>query len=128
MKTIKLILLIIGLGLLTSCTHKSKIKHEKGVVVEKQFTPAVDQNVTGTGISSKGTLSMSTHHISADQQFIVVFKCEHGVVFSINRNELYASLEKNDTVDISYYENLNSKEEIVDFDFQNAVPTKQTKW
>jgi hypothetical protein len=67
MKALKIILLVLSLGLL-SCTHKSELKYEKGVVVEKQFTPEVDQNVTGTGINSKGSISMSSHHISAEQQ------------------------------------------------------------
>lgn len=113
--------LLLLLITLLACRHKAKtISHETGVVVEKQFTP--EFNGRGSGIDSKGTYHSTSIH--DDEKFIVVFKCDHGVVFSMNRNDLYAKLNKGDSVSIAYYEILNSDEEVVDFDFVDANKTK----
>lgn len=117
MKYTPLLLLIT----LSACHHKAKtISHETGIVVEKQYTP--EFNGRGSGITSKGDYHSTTIH--DDEKYIVVFKCDHGVVFSMNRNDLYAKLNKGDTVSIAYYEILNSDNKIVDFDFVDANKMK----
>ena len=52
---------------------------------------------------------------------MLVFKCQHNTVFTIDRKELYTNLDKGDTVDIQYYELLNSDNEVKDFDFVMAT-------
>jgi len=121
MKVNKIFLFIV-FNLIISCTHKSELKHEKGIVVEKQYFPDTQQTVSGTGISSKGSIVYTTHNIGEKEKYIVIFKCEHGVVFSINKSQLYGTLDKNDSVRIKYYEILDSDNKIVDFDFVSASP------
>ena len=85
----------------TGCLHRREpMKKEKGYVLEKQYFSDTRQTVTGTGFSTSGNLVVTTHDIGEDEKYIVLFKCEHGVVFSINRLDLYAKLNKGDTVTI----------------------------
>lgn len=89
---------------LSSCTHhEGAMKSEKGIVVEKQFQPSVSGTAFGNGFDTDGNVTFSSHTITTEEKFCVVFKCQHGVVFSINRNNLYASLDKGDSVLIFYY-------------------------
>lgn len=117
MKTKKIIGAAVAIVLLSSCYHKSELKHENGVVVEKQFKP--EFNAEGTSYNTNGELGIHTLH--DDEKFITVIKCQHGVVFSINRNDVYANLEKGDTINILFYELLNGNNEVKGFDFVNAV-------
>ena len=112
-------------AVLTSCTHrKEPMSHEKGFVVEKQYFPDTRQTVTGTGYSTSGNLVVTTHSVGEDEKYIVIFKCEHGVVFSINRSDLYGKLNKGDSVIIDYYELVNDKGEVKDLDFVDANAVK----
>lgn len=113
--------LIIAASLfLASCYHNSELKSEKGVVVEKSYSPEFNGEGSSVGLSTSGHMIVSDNSIHKQEQFVVVFKCEHGVVFSINRNALYANLEKGDTVNITYYERLNMDNEVKSLDFVNA--------
>ena len=106
--------------ILSSCLHrKETISQELGTVIEKQYSLPDKSTVTGI-ISHHEGPRVSYHEIKKDEQFLVLFKCNHGVVFSINRADLYARLEKGDTVLINYYELLNSKGEVRDLDFIDA--------
>jgi hypothetical protein len=105
----------------SSCTHKSELKHENGIVVEKQFSPSFDGSGTGVGFSTGGNMVVTSNDVHKAEQFMLVFKCEHNTVFAIDRKDLYTNLEKGDTVDIQYYEMLNSDNVVKDFDFVNAV-------
>ena len=114
-------LLFILLFFVNGCVERREpMKHELGYVVEKQYFPDTRQTVTGTGLSTSGNMVITTHNIGEDEKYIVIFKCEHGVVFSVNRPDLYADLNKGDTVNINYYDLVNSDGEIVDFDFVDA--------
>jgi len=99
---------------------REPMKQEQGYVVEKQYFPDTRQTVTGTGFSSKGSVVITTHQIGENEKYIVIFKCEHGVVFSINRTDLYGKLNKGDTVTIDYYEMVNGDGEVKDLDFVDA--------
>lgn len=116
----KHIITIIFLFLLQGCLHKSELKHEDGEVVEKQYFPDTRQTVTGTGFSTNGHMVVTTHQIGENEKYIVIFKCSHGVVFSINRADVWGNLEKGDKVRIDYYEILNDDNQIKDLDFVNA--------
>lgn len=108
-------------AVLSSCNHrKEPMQKENGVVVEKQYFPDTRQTVTGTGFTSKGSVVFTTHNIGEDEKYIVIFKCSHGVVFSINKPELYGKLNKGDSVIIDYYEIVNKAGEIKDLDFVDA--------
>ena len=107
--------------LFSSCYHKSKLKHENGIVVEKQFSAEFHGAGTGLGMSSSGNIVVTSNDIHKAEQFMIVLKCEHNTVFTIDRKDLYANLEKGDTVDIQYYELLNDDNVVKDFDFVNAV-------
>lgn len=101
-------------------THKSKPLREKGIVVAKQFSPDTRQTVMGTGMSSSGELIITSHSVGDDQKFNIVFKCDHGVLFTINQPEVYAKLKEGDTVIIDYYELLNRKDAVRDYEFIDA--------
>lgn len=116
----KIILVVVFFSIL-SCNHKGQLKYEKGIVVEKQYFPDTKNVVMGTGVSSNGGVIITTHCVGDDEKYIVIFKCEHGVIFSINRSELYGSLNKNDSVEIKYYEVLDSENKLVDLDFVSAA-------
>ncbi len=114
-------LLLILLLTFSSCFKRgAELKHETGYVVEKQYFPDTKQTVTGTGFSSGGNLVTTTYEIGEDQKFIVVFKCDHGVVFAINKMNIYSKLNKQDTVTIDYYEMLDSDNVVREFDFIDA--------
>lgn len=115
-------MLVVGFS---SCLErKGDLKHEAGYIVEKQYFPDTRQLVTGTGFSSNGSTVITTHEIGEDEKYMVIFKCEHGVVFSMNNSDLYYKLDKGDSVTIDYYEMANSNGEVLDFDFIDA--NKQT--
>jgi hypothetical protein len=106
---------------LSGCLDRREpMKHEQGYVIEKQYFPDTRQTVTGTGFSTSGNMVITTHNIGENEKYIVLFKCEHGVVFSINRNDLYMKLNKGDTVTIDYYEMVNGDGEVKDLDFVDA--------
>ena len=106
----------------TSCNleRKEPMLKETGEVVGKQFTPDTRQTVTGTGFSSNGSMVITTHSISEEEKYTVIFKCQHGVIFTINKPELYAKLKEGDSVIIDYYELVNKKGEVKDLDFVDA--------
>jgi hypothetical protein len=104
MKKTKFLFAVLLLFTLSSCANREgAMKSEKGVVIEKQFYPATSAVASGTGFNSSGDVTFSTHTISSEERFCIVFKCQHGVVFSINRDTLYSELEKGDSVTIFYY-------------------------
>lgn len=106
---------------LSGCLDRREpMKHERGYVIEKQYFPDTRQTVTGTGFSTSGNVVITTHSIGEDEKYIVIFKCEHGVVFSMNKTELYGKLNKGDTVTIDYYEMVNGDGEVKDLDFVDA--------
>lgn len=106
---------------LSGCLDRREpMKHEQGYVIEKQYFPDTQQIVTGTGFSTSGNMVITTHSIGEAEKYILIFKCEHGVIFSINRKDLYMKLNKGDTVKIDYYEMVNSSGEVKDLDFVDA--------
>jgi len=126
MKHTKIIYLLLACAC-TACTHKSAIKHESGVIVEKQYSPSFDGSGTSVGFTSGGHMVVTDNSIHKDEQFTLVFKCQHNTVFSINRADLYARLNKGDTVDIQYMDVINYDNQVVDYDFVTATKTK-TCW
>lgn len=113
--------LILGLFIIASCTHKSELKKEKGYIVEKQFSPEFNSSSTDFGMSTNGGAMITTNTVHKPEQFLLVFKCEHNVIFTIDNKQLYTTLNKNDSVFISYQEILNKDNEVVDLDFVSAV-------
>lgn len=107
--------------LLASCTHKREpMLTERGVVVAIQYGAPIDASGTTTTYNSNDGVGFGSASMHAEEKFMVVFRCEHGVVFSINRKELYAKLSERDSVNIKYYEVVNKKGEIKDLDFVDA--------
>lgn len=105
----------------SACKHRSNvISHEKGYVVAMQYAAPLDGSGTTTTINTKGGIGFGSTSIHTDEKYMVVFRCEHGVVFSIDRKELYAKLDEKDSVQIDYYEVLNSKNKVIDLDFVDA--------
>jgi len=129
----KLLLPIIFIFLfITACLHRAdKLSHEPGVVIGKSYRPdnyystyEMQQVWTGNGYTWMPV--MHTHYDPA--VFDVIFRCQHGVIFTIDRPELFAKLREGDTVQIDYYELLNKKGEVKDYDFvdANKFSKKQT--
>lgn len=100
---------------LLSCLKTSAVKEEYGKVIEKQYSPAKSSD--GGGFTSSGKAVFV--HESEEQKFILLFKCQHGVLFPINRMELYGRLEKGDSVKIKFKE-IYAGERLYDFDFIDA--------
>lgn len=110
----------------SSCTLKRKepMLKEYGKVVGKQFTPDTRQSVMGTGISTNGSMVITTHSIGDEEKYTIIFKCQHMVIFNIDKKELYAKLNDGDSVVIDYYELVNDKGEVKYFDFVDANKLK----
>lgn len=118
MKILFALLLIV----FSSCLKRGdKLLHEGGVVIGKQYTPDTRETVMGTGISTKGSLVITSHSVGQDEQYSIVFKCDHGKIFTINNPDLYSRLKEGDTTDISYYELVNRKGTVKDYEFIDAV-------
>lgn len=114
------ICLLVYLAYLNRIVRGDQLLSENGFIVEKQYYPDTRQTVTGTGISTNGDLVLTTHHVGQDEQYILIFRCEHKVVFSINNKKLYSDLEKGDSVKIFFYELLNRKGQVIDYEFINS--------
>lgn len=114
------VLLIIALA---SCTERAEnISYEKGKIVAMQYSAPINASGSGYGVSSSGEFVTTHTTVHEDEKWTVVFKCEHGVVFTINRQELWNRLAEGDSVDISYYDIYKKKtKKVVDFDFVNAT-------
>jgi hypothetical protein len=107
--------------MMTSCIErKEPLLQELGVVIEKQYTPNTEDVVMGTGISTSGNIVMTTHYVGSKEKYIVIFKCQHGIVFSVNKSDVYAKLNKGDKVYIDYYEMIDANGIVKDYDFVDA--------
>lgn len=111
---------------LLSCTetHQSGIKHESGTVVAVQYKAATDQTIEGSSYNFDHGRSWHTQNIKEDERFMVVFKCDHGVVFSINNSAVFGKVRQYDKVDIAYKELLTEENQVIDIDFVDANPIK----
>lgn len=127
MKIYILLFAFIVLGCEQMERNKSELKNEQGVVIEKQYSPDTRQTITGTGFSTGGDMVFTSHSMGEDERFIVVFKCDHGVVFSINSPDLYTKLKKDDIVQIDYYEVTDGNGKLVDLDFSDANMIRRTR-
>ena len=93
---------------------------ETGIVVAKQYAPEINASGAGIGMSSGGDMVLTHTSVHDDEKYMVVFKCQHGVVFSVNNKKVFAKLNDRDSVDINYYEIVNSEGRVKDFDFVDA--------
>lgn len=109
-----------------SCSqnHLSGIKHEAGTVVAVQYKGPVDQTIEGSSYNFDHGRTWHTQNIKEDERFLVVFKCDHGVVFTINNSAVFAKVRQYDKVDIAYKELLTKDNQVVDIDFVDANPKK----
>ena len=121
MKT-NLIFALIAILLFSCCVeyHNSELKTENGTVIAKQFRGEIRGSEPTVGFTTGGEMTFGVVDIHVSEKFDVVFKCEHGVIFTINDPEIYSKIKEQDTVLIEYYEILNESNEIVDFDFLDA--------
>lgn len=106
-------------------TRSKSISHERGYVVAMQYAAPLDGSGSTTTVNSNGGIGIGSTGIHTDEKYMVVFRCEHGVVFSIDRKDLYAKLDEKDSVTIDYYEVLNGENKVVDFDFVDANRIKK---
>jgi len=107
---------------LFSCkeTHKSELMQEEGVVVAKQFRGEVNETGSSVGVTTGGDMTFGTVSIHESEKFDVVFKCQHGVVFTIDNVEIYGKLKEGDNVIIDYYEIRYEDNTVKDLDFVDA--------
>lgn len=107
---------------LFSCkeTHKSELMQEEGVVVAKQFRGEVNETGSGVGITAGGNITFGTVSIHESEKFDVVFKCQHGVIFTIDNADIYQKLKEGDNVTIDYYEIRYEDNTVKDLDFVDA--------
>lgn len=103
-------------------TLSDKVKSEAGIVVEKQFSPEFNATTLGaTYNQNSGGTNLHLSNTNKPEEFLLVFKCSHHTVFAINSKEMYALLNKGDSVTIQYQEYLNYNNEVVDYKFLNAI-------
>jgi len=107
---------------LFSCkeTHKSELMQEEGVVVAKQFRGEVNETGSSVGVTASGDMTFGTVNIHESEKFDVVFKCQHGVVFTIDNVDIYGKLKEGDNVIIDYYEIRYEDNTVKDLDFVDA--------
>jgi|GEM_PF-3941940 len=104
-----------------SCRHKdAQLSKEYGEVIALSYYPDTHQMNVGYGISSSGHGVTTISSSGENEKWLVVFKCEHGMVFPIDRKELFSTLHQGDSVVIEYWNIRDSKDRIVDFDFYTA--------
>lgn len=120
---------IVLMGLIVSfasCSnsHFSEIKHESGTVMAVQYKAPVNQEIEGHSYNFDHGMSYHTQNIKEDERFMVVFKCDHGVVFSINNANVFGKVKQYDKVDIAYKEELTDDNQVIDIDFVDANPVK----
>jgi hypothetical protein len=120
------IALFVLIIIIVSCNDEPRppkeLRQEKGVVVAMQYVAPEDGGGGSTSYNWKDG-SISSGHISLhkDEKYMVVFRCEHGVVFSINSDELFAKLIEKDSVIIDYYEENRSWGDKFDFIDANKI-------
>lgn len=66
----------------------------------------------------------NNHYDYHPEVFVTTFKCSHGDIFKIYREDIYAKLNEFDTVEISYYDMVNKEGEVKDYDFIDANKAK----
>jgi hypothetical protein len=116
MKYFLLALLFCSCGL----ERGKEVKQERGYVIAMQYAAPLDGSGSVTTINTNGGVGFGSTSIHTDEKYMVVFRCEHGVVFSVDSKELYAKLDESDSVIIHYYELLNSDNVVKDLDFVDA--------
>lgn len=117
MKYLPLLLLLLA----GACTHRREpMLHEKGEVVAMQYAPPIDGSGTTTTFNSNGGIGMGHTSIHGEEKYMVVFRCEHAIVFSIDKKELFYKLKQGDTVQIDYYEIIDGDGAVKSFDFIDA--------
>lgn len=116
------LLTVLILIILSSCEPKRKepMLQEKGMVVEKQYVPDTRDVITGTGISTNGSVVFTTHNVGEAEKFMVIFKCEHQTVFAVNKKDIYGKVNKGDSVIIYYYELVDKEGMVIEYEFVNA--------
>jgi len=107
---------------LFSCkeVYKSELMQEEGVVIAKQFRGEVNETGSSVGFTTGGEMTIGTVNIHESEKFDVVFKCQHGVIFTIDDVEIYGKLKEGDNVIIDYYEIRYEDNTVKDFDFVDA--------
>jgi len=107
---------------LFSCkeVYKSELMQEEGVVIAKQFRGEVNETGSSVGFTTGGEMTIGTVNIHESEKFDVVFKCQHGVIFTIDDVEIYGKLKEGDNVIIDYYEIRYEDNTVKDLDFVDA--------
>jgi hypothetical protein len=129
----KKLLIVLSIFIIASCNDESASwsktrKQEKGFIVAMQYAAPIDgsgSTVTYTPSSNGGGVGFGSTSIHTDEKYMVVFRCEHGVVFSIDRQALYAKLSEKDSVVIDYWEFSDAAGVTKELDFIDANPLKQ---
>lgn len=105
-----------------NCLKRSDVlKSDKGIVVAKSYKSELNSSGVGVGINpSSGEMVTVVQNQHESAKFNIVFRCENGATFTIDDDIIYSKFKENDSVIISYYEWINEKGEVRDFDFVNA--------
>ncbi|RSC96035.1 hypothetical protein [Tenacibaculum singaporense] len=104
--------------------YESEVKQESGIVIAKQFQGEINETEPTVGFSTSGDMTFGSVSIHVKQKFDVVFKCDHGKIFTVNDPNIYAKVNEGQRVVIDYTEKLNEKNEVKDFVFKDANPVK----
>jgi len=106
----------------------SKELHESGKVLQTIYTPATHGSASGTSVDFDLNVKFHNMTINTQEQFGVMFQCEHGQFVVTGTSErykkLWESLPKDSNVTIYYREEYltykDGRRELTGFDFLRA--------
>ncbi len=127
--------------------ESSEILNEPAVVSEVVYNPSKHGSGMGPTISLSGKVGMAFTSVTIPEKYAVVFKCQHGKFIiegeDQRHKDLWGRFDQGDSVRVSYKEMYQSeyhhfpsksqkqdslvKRTLVDFDFIDAKPLRETK-
>lgn len=101
----------------------SETLSEQGTVVAKEFKGESVTHGSSVGITTNGELSIGSVTLHETEKFNVVFRCDHGHLFTINDPRIYEKVKEQDNVVIVYQEKYKNGK-FYDFIFLDATAIK----
>lgn len=97
---------------------------ESGVVVAKAYKGQINGDVTTVNMDMNGDLGIGIGSVHVNERFDIVFKCDHGLIFTVNNADVFVKLEEGDEVTIDYTETHNGEGKTVRINFVDANKTR----
>ena len=95
--------------------YESPLKTEKATVINRTYVPKRTTTTSGsTGLSSGGDLVLNFGEtVTIPEEWVVVFKCEHGETFGLSGEKLFNVCDVGKIVELKYVDIIeNSKDDV----------------